>query len=613
MLSLRHFFSTELRICVMDVIRFISVTLPLFMFLHCSGISSVKYTNDAKLNMFIQELYLSLPDSQSSHYRVLNVSRGNNAVGEWVLSFGDTEGKEIASFKMTSADYGEKNTLLNISECNNSGVWGYAIVDWSVIEANMDKGVSPNGELTEFAYDLTNSPRIKSLVDSKYVYVSSSEGDDSNLGISSDKPVKTIAAAKTRQKDMKLRCGDVFFESVQLSNSSVSSYGNGAKPVVSGWKRLNGKNNKNVWQQGCFVNNEWVQRKGTNVWRLDMESLCFSGRTNLGKYGNNVGLIMNNETKEIYGHKCQFVSKNSQVKGTNPQEGSYLNRNFDFCQTSKRGNEGIVSLDFRYLYLYLDHDPGTLDLSFSTYPHGFSISNASVSNVRVEGFGCHGFSCGSDVKIMDCEIEYIGGSQQLGLPYWIRLGNGVEFYISKTKKNCIVSNNKISYVFDCATTIQGADYKDAWAENIVFEKNRISHCRQAFEHFLNNYDSRTGGMLDYVNCKFVKNVCINIGDNGFSSPEVRDACILSYEKVADKNIDISNNVFFGSNFYYGKNVSKRITQNKIYLYEDQYVYYPNNTMPEGKTSLRRKSTDSNDMVIMKRDSKQSKKLLDSLK
>ena len=205
MLSLRHFFSTELRICVMDVIRFISVTLPLFMFLHCSGISSVKYTNDAKLNMFIQELYLSLPDSQSSHYRVLNVSRGNNAVGEWVLSFGDTEGKEIASFKMTSADYGEKNTLLNISECNNSGVWGYAIVDWSVIEANMDKGVSPNGELTEFAYDLTNSPRIKSLVDSKYVYVSSSEGDDSNLGISSDKPVKTIAAAKTRQKDMKLR------------------------------------------------------------------------------------------------------------------------------------------------------------------------------------------------------------------------------------------------------------------------------------------------------------------------------------------------------------------------------------------------------------------------
>lgn len=262
--------------------------------------------------------------------------------------------------------------------------------------------------------------------------------------------------------------------------------------------------------------------------------------------------------------------------------------------------------------MYLDSNPNELDLSFSTYSHGFSITNTSVSNIRVEGFSCHGFSCGSNVKIEECEIEYIGGAQQLRLPYWIRFGNGVEIYLSKKKSNCRVLNNVISHVFDCATTIQGSDSKDAFPENIIFEKNRISECRQAFEHFLNNVDSKTGALLDYVNCKFVNNVCINNGENGFSSPEKRDACILSYEKKVAKNLEISNNVFWGSNFYYGRNKASVFENNHIYYFEDQYVYYPSSDDSEAKSTFKKKDASSNVFVKMKRGSIESKSILDGL-
>ena len=201
----------------------------------------------------------------------------------------------------------------------------------------------------------------------------------------------------------------------------------------------------------------------------------------------------------------------------------------------------------------------------------------------------------------------------MGSPLWIRLGNGVEFYISITKRNGLVSNNTISHVFDCATTIQGSDYKDAWAENIVFEKNRISECRQAFEHFLNNNDSKTGQYLDYVNCRFVGNICVNNGDNGFSSPEKRDACILSYENGIDKNLEISGNVFFGTDFYYGRYVGNKVFDNQIYLYEDQYEFNTKNTPSDNGNVLRKKRATLNEVTRMKRGSRQSQAILDGLK
>jgi len=59
---------------------------------------------------------------------------------------------------------------------------------------------------------------------------------------------------------------------------------------------------------------------------------------------------------------------------------------------------------------------------------------------------------------------------------------------------------------------------------------------------LNPTDHR---LLNYDNCHFINNVCIDNGYNDFDSPEARDAQILSYENL-EKPLDISKNTFFGS-------------------------------------------------------------------
>lgn len=271
--------------------------------------------------------YSRLEDTSNRQFSVALISRNYGKDGDWIVRIGNGAGDEIASFHLKNSEYDEKNNIISLSECNNSGVFGYAIVDWSVIENHTENTFSFS-PITNSAFDLSNSPRIKNLVEAKVVYVSSSEGDDASLGISSKNPIKTIAAAKTRQKDILLKCGDVFNESVYINNVNVSSYGQGPKPIVSGWKRLVGKEFKNVWQEGYLSGHGWVPQKGSKIWRLDLQASVFCGRTNLGNFGNNIGLIMNNETKCLYGHKCQHVQKKVGEKPTNPQEGTYLSKNF---------------------------------------------------------------------------------------------------------------------------------------------------------------------------------------------------------------------------------------------------------------------------------------------
>ncbi|MGE5609496.1 MAG: fibronectin type III domain-containing protein [Bacillota bacterium] len=83
--------------------------------------------------------------------------------------------------------------------------------------------------------------------DSLIIYVSSSEGDDANLGTSPDKPVKTIAKGKSLIRDgmpdwLLLRAGDTWSESNGLGSAKggrspteplvLSSYGTGARPLI---------------------------------------------------------------------------------------------------------------------------------------------------------------------------------------------------------------------------------------------------------------------------------------------------------------------------------------------------------------------------------------------
>lgn len=385
----------------------------------------------------------------------------------------------------------------------------------------------------------------------KVYYVSSSLGDDENDG-SENRPFKTIACPKIPREGVtiKLKCGDYFYENVVLKGNNMTSYGEGPKPVVCGWKYL--PKSKALWSEGMLKDGNWIKKKGTCVWRLDMTQDGFWGRTSVQeKYINNVGLIMDVENNIMHGHKCEFLYKyECNDPNIHAQRNTYLQKNFDFAQTSHYGKGKIKESDYNYLYMYLDHDPSIYNLKFSTYGFGINTKDATITNIRVEGFSAHGFTCGSNVTISQCEVDYVGGGQQTTYLRWARYGNGIEFYISKKSENSHVFNNKISHTFDCATTIQGEGRIGAYPSNIIIENNLIINCRQAFEYFLNNYDKEKNINYDCEKCYFRNNICINSGENGFDSPEMRDTHILSYQRRYTSSMIIENNVFIGGKGFY---------------------------------------------------------------
>lgn len=370
------------------------------------------------------------------------------------------------------------------------------------------------------------------------LYVSAAIGNDNNAGTDNIRPLRTIATAISKGiKNIRLKRGDVFYENVVLEGKTLSAYGNGTKPVICGWKHLR----RAKWKQ--------VDK---NIWQLDLEAEGYSGRTkSRTKFLNDIGLIRDETTGKIYGVKAQCLYKKDCIfKFTSVQMNSWLQKEMDFCQTSKYGNVAIDDSDFRYLYLYSSKDPDTMSFAVSTYGNGITAQNSTIDGIAVLGFSCHGIAAGSNTKIVNCDISFVGGAQQMNYPNWTRYGNGIEFYISKPTENGYAARNNISHTFDCGTTIQGSNRVGAYPKNIVFEHNKIYNCRQAFEYFLNNYDKKTDKKYDCVDCAFRKNICIDNGNNGFGTHETRDGQILSYQNDYISSIKIENNIFVGGTSLY---------------------------------------------------------------
>jgi hypothetical protein len=518
-----------------------------FLLIFCSAIqvkASRIFTFNKVLNKFVKELYISIPDTSRYGIRDLQLVRVARDVeqGIWIISIGNKQGKILSEFYDSSKAFDERKIVLNLVSKNNSNINGYVIVNWNVFKSNTTNSGFLNNNLTSQSSDINSSTIIRKLVNSKYVYVSSSLGKDYNIG-TIDSPLKTIEAGLKQGKDIKLRKNDVFYESVILNGVNMTPYGKGCKPIISGWKNIDA--NRRLWSQGYINNGNWILKNGTNIWRIDFKKSPSSGRVECNSYINNIGLIWNRSNNKTYGHKCQYLVSDS-CKGfsNGSQKNTYLHQEMDFFQTSKVGAiHDFSSNDFRYLYLYTTSNPNNYRFSFSTYGNAFSIDHARIDSIRVEGFGCHGFECGNNVKITNCDIDYIGGSQQIGYHDWIRYGNGIEF--CGIQENGLVMNNTISHTFDCAVTIQGSCEDGRYSKNIIFKNNLIENCRQALEYSWHR-DSKTGYYHDVENCGFINNTCVESGINtGFNSPECRDTHILTYQNTDKSAFKIEGNTFIG--------------------------------------------------------------------
>ena len=296
----------------------------------------------------------------------------------------------------------------------------------------------------------------------------------------------------------------------------------------------------------------------------------------------------------------------------------------DFYTSDQHVLSHFEKQPFAKLYWFTQDNPRQMgEIAFSMYDPGISsMNNCIIRNIAVVGFSIHGIMNCRGCTIDNCQIDLIGGAIFVrDRDPWCRYGNGVEF--STSNANNTVTNCLISRTYDCATTIQGNPGVKVVVKNIHFKNNKIYHCRQAFEHFIDAHKEDLGS--SYEDCSFEGNTCYEMGENEFSSPEARDACILSYEN-APKIITIRNNVFFGGAYYCSYTYSKGLSDNTVYIYDDQYLNHYHGILNfhtlyarsknEIKT-FREKSSDNSVIKVIKRNSIKSwwirRKILKRLK
>ncbi len=350
------------------------------------------------------------------------------------------------------------------------------------------------------------------------VYVSSSIGNDENNG-SEQNPLRTIKRAIEKGDTILLRCGDVFYENVSLSNCYLSKYNKGPLPIICGYKRISSA----VWEK--------VEK---NIWRIFLKGDGFCGHSVSleSSVANNVGCIHEYDCDKIHGRKLQYRSQ--------------LKKNWDFWQTEHFRREETRDVDFDTLYLFLNSDPNLLYLEFSIGMNGVTMNNATIENVQIEGFGRHGIAAQTHSIIRNCKIDAIGGMTPIGSTNFTALGNGVEFYVARDVDSCLVENCVISRCYDCGVTIQASERGQATPSNIIVQKNLIKDCCQGWEDFLRN-DSN----VVYLNCAFQENVVVNSGKtSGFDYPNRFKYChVLGNNFKGNKGMVIKKNIFVGGNYY----------------------------------------------------------------
>ena len=251
-----------------------------------------------------------------------------------------------------------------------------------------------------------------------------------------------------------------------------------------------------------------------------------------------------------------------------------LEKDWDITTGEIYKPKDVNAESYRWLYVKLGKNPSSdgAKLGILTYGNGVSgLKNCTVRNIAIKGFGRHGLTGSFGGKIENVKIDLIGGSTQVGYRTWVRLGNGIEFWISgspSSNNRNHVSGCTISRTYDCGSTIQGIVEKgEIVASDITFTGNKFYRCRQAFEHFLSN---RSNGRSEYINCHFEGNFAWEMGENEFSTPEPRDNNFLTYDNKR-KGMIIKNNVCYGSGIYAGtRGWAEHFGENTFYVEQGKH-------------------------------------------
>lgn len=343
-------------------------------------------------------------------------------------------------------------------------------------------------------------------------------GDDAADGRTPATAWRTLAKASAELPGgatLCLKSGDVFYGQLRPAAgldarrpTVVTSWGEGPKPVISATKNL--RSDPSAWEDlsHCF-------------WRIDLSNP--SNYDGLVSMDCNSGFLLVDGALKPWRRYCR----------------ADLVSPWDFC-----GTDG-------WLYVHADENPAKLAKDIRVALRVYCVQFGSftvISNIAVRATGAHGMHAGwghsvRDVRIADCDLENIGGSELPGYEkergFRVRFGNGVE--LGGDAENVIIERCSFRGVYDVAFTMQGYP-KKGW-RNVLCRDCTMTDCSQAFEVWCRKAPKGVG----FANCSFTGNRTLRVGGGwGETARPCRKAAtpLLVYAMETDSvDIDVSGNVF----------------------------------------------------------------------
>ncbi len=352
----------------------------------------------------------------------------------------------------------------------------------------------------------------------RYVANGGDDAADGKTPATAWRSIEKVNDALPAGATVRFKCGDVFYGGVKppagvdaAHPTVLTSYGEGAKPVISCTKNL--KDDPAIWEPF---------NPGYGIWRVALTN--DANYTGIRTADANPG----------------FLLVDGEVKPWKQFTRFDVNKPWDFC-----GEDG-------WLYVYALDNPAKLskDIRVSVNVHGVWFrSHTVISNLAVRATGAHGFVGGwkhdyicEHVRISDCDFENIGGSELTGYSesMRVRYGNGVEF--GSNCRNAIVERCTFKGVYDVAFTMQGYPTLTGW-QDVHVRNCTMTDCTQAFEIWC----GRAPKGMGFERCSFTGNRTLRVGGGwgAESRPNRQTATpLLMYGMGTDTvDIDVFGNMF----------------------------------------------------------------------
>ena len=320
-------------------------------------------------------------------------------------------------------------------------------------------------------YILAGLLLIGSQITSATDYYVSSSGNDANNGISSSTPWKTIAKVNSTFINMQpgdrilFNRGEIFYGSIIVSKSgiagspiTISAYGSGANPVISGFVTMSSWTNeggsiysKTVSLESSSYNIVTVNGVNTAMGRWPNSGTwntvdAISGTTQLTDAALNAGTTNWTGAEVVVRpdeYRIERVKITNHVSQTlyhaSLSEGAIIGNGY-FIQNDLRTLDATNEWYYDGTKFYIYGDPATKTVNVSGYIYGIIINSfdyITFDNLNITGYGADGFSLtdASNITIQNCNISYCGENAIKGNDETGGISN-----------NCSFSNNTIDQI-----------------------------------------------------------------------------------------------------------------------------------------------------------------------